>query len=70
MLMSVKRLYQQTWKQQMSEWKVFGRSAWEDIKEEICNADETGVFYNMNPETFKFKGKTLKKHLTVFITTG
>jgi hypothetical protein len=43
-------------------------------KEDIYNADETGVFYNMMPDsTFKFKGekcvdgKMSKNHLTVLM---
>jgi hypothetical protein len=38
---------------------VFGRSARKDtLKKKIYNADETGLFYNMTPDTsFKFKGE-------------
>jgi hypothetical protein len=45
-----------------------------DTKEEIYNADKTGLFYSMTPDTtFKFKGekrvcgKKLKNHLIVLI---
>jgi hypothetical protein len=58
--------------------KLMSESVWKECKkgyanEEICNADETGLFY-MTPDTFTFKdercvsGKKLKSRLTVLIS--